>query len=118
MVEPQLAPAAQDVGKGAVPDTNQALDLGDGAAILRKALPQRLQQPLLRLGARFPPGSFLLHGPAFWMAGADRKRCLGPRPEPWSPGGPAAGRLSFLNFSCPRAREACREESSGENASP
>lgn len=90
MMEPQLAPAAQDVGKGAVPEGDQALDLGDGAAILRKTLPQGLQKLLFRFGARCPRGSFLLHGPAFWMAGAGRKRCLGAPPEPWSRGGPAA----------------------------
>jgi len=90
MMEPQLAPAAQDVGKGAMPAADQALDLGDGAAILRKTLPQGLQQLLFRLGARRPRGSFLLHGPALWSAGAGRKLCLGVPPEPWSPAGPAA----------------------------
>lgn len=65
MVEPQLAPAAQDVGKGAVPEADQALDLGDGAAIPRKTLFQRLQQLLFRLGARRPRHPFRLHGPEF-----------------------------------------------------
>lgn len=85
MVEAQLAPAAQDVGKGAVPEADQALDLGDGAAVTRKTLPQRPQELLFRVGARRSRSPFLLHGPKFWMAGAGRKRGLGAPPKAWSP---------------------------------